>query len=474
MAKSRFARSLAGVALLAIAAPLSAQAVPADILAAGYWGSDGWDDQGFPLASGTTLNKLGNGINPDGGTPPGMAFEFADIPTTDAANWRTTAAQGGVNFCNLIINGGTCEQAKSRFTANATHMLLDDPIRNPGQPGASHPHLFFGNGAANANSTFQSLRAMAARYSASSGGAFNGTAYWMPCTVKGGYCLIPDWVTFYYTAASAAISDQLTYPPLGLRYVSNFNMDDGTPANPWGAWIQAKLDAANAVPATAAAYPSGRYSITNPSGFNPANTGYVCSSTGQRLEGKIANADGTGSFSPACPSTSQIEVQASGAECWDGWNFWSPGGYKHVTPMVWDKAANGGAGAFICPNGWYRLPEFQITVPYTHTGAADYTTWKLSSDPAGAARMSTFHFDWFGAWDKTAFRMWLDNCLGINAVAHECNDATLGANFRLFTAESGLYRSPQVKVVQGAYTTADTTKMFKLPTGAETTMHMGH
>lgn len=462
------AKWLALVALLF--ASMAPAAVPSDILGKGVWGSDGWDDQGFPLRAGTTLNKLGNGVDPDGGTPPAAAYEFTDIPTTDTANWATTATQPQANFCNLTINGGTCEQAKMRFTANVTHTLFDDPIRNFGQPGTSHCHIFFGNGSASAFSTYQTLRNTASRFSAASGGSFNGTAYWMPCLIKENafgdgkdYIVKPDWVTAYYTAAGASITSQLTYLLLGLRYVGGYNMDDGSSGNPWGAWLQAKIDAANAQAGT-----SGRYSISRPGdGFNPVNWGFVCASTGQRLEKKLANADGSGSFSPACPSTSKIELQFSGPECWDGVNFWSPGGYKHVTPMIWDNVAS----AFICPNGWYRLPELQLTIPFTHSGAADYTTWKLASDAPGSAHVSSFHTDWLNGWDKTALRMWQDNCMGVNAVAHECNDGTLAQNFRLFTAESGLYRSPQVNTTQ-SFGTSSPTKMWLLPPQSKKTHDM--
>src|SRR5262249_1068020 len=39
-----------------------------------------------------------------------------------------------------------------------SHRLADDPIVDPGQPGASHLHDFFGNIGVDASSTYASLR----------------------------------------------------------------------------------------------------------------------------------------------------------------------------------------------------------------------------------------------------------------------------------------------------------------------------
>jgi hypothetical protein len=44
-----------------------------------------------------------------------------------------------------------------RTVCGFSHMAFDDPIVYPGQPGVSHLHAFFGNAAANAYSTAQSL-----------------------------------------------------------------------------------------------------------------------------------------------------------------------------------------------------------------------------------------------------------------------------------------------------------------------------
>jgi hypothetical protein len=50
---------------------------------------------------------------------------------------------------------------------------------------------------------------------------------------------------------------------------------------------------------------------------------------------------------------------------------------------------------------------------YLIVAGEDTSKWSFSSDsmapnePAG----STFHADWFGAWDNTVMAMWTDNCI---------------------------------------------------------------
>lgn len=408
---------------------------------------------------GSQLNKLGNGIDPDGGTPPAMAYELPDVPSSPVG-WSSSATNSGSNYCNLILFGGSCQQPKVRLNANVTHVLRDDPIRNFGQPGTSHCHTFFGNNSTNAYSTFASLRAHAAN-SASSGGALNGTAYWYPCIVKPNafgdgkdYVVKPDFVIFYYTVASTtAAIDATTYLPLGLRYVSGFNMDDGVSSGEkLGGWLQTKIDAANAQPGTNPA----RYSLYH-AGLNSVTWGWVCG--GQLVRHKLANAAGVDPFT-SCPAGSQLVLQFSGAGCWDGVNFWSPGGYKHVIPKIWDIVANN----WVCPNAWYELPVLQIELSFTHSGPADYTTWKCDSDAPGQDHCASFHTDWFNGWDRTTLHSWMDNCLGVGATPHECNNSTVGQNLRLYRAEAGLTgRFPQVSIAAPFYNTTDRTKMWLKP-----------
>ncbi len=78
-------------------------------------------------------------------------------------------------------------RTRTRFT----HFLQDDPIVFPGQPGASHLHMFFGNASVNASTTADNIRTNCS--SASAGGTANCTGYWVPALFDtNGSVILPD------------------------------------------------------------------------------------------------------------------------------------------------------------------------------------------------------------------------------------------------------------------------------------------
>jgi hypothetical protein len=78
----------------------------------------------------------------------------------------------------------------------------------------------------------------------------------------------------------------------------------------------------------------------------------------------------------------------------------------------------------------YRIPTFTLLASYSIVPDDDIAQWRLSSDemrpdlPHG----TTYHADWFGAWDNTVMSMWTDNC--INKLL-SCSAGTLGNGFRM-------------------------------------------
>ena len=60
----------------------------------------------------------------------------------------------------------------------------------------------------------------------------------------------------------------------------------------------------------------------------------------------------------------------------------------------------------------------------------DTALWKFSSDSmvAGASPGTTFHGDWFGAWDPTVQAMWTDNCINKNL---NCSGGDLGNGYMM-------------------------------------------
>ena len=99
-----------------------------------------------------------------------------------------------------------------------SHLSYDDPIVYPGQPGASHLHMYFGNTGANAHSTYQSLRSSGS--STCQGGPLNRTGYWVPAMHNAaGRVVVPEYFELYYkgNGSQDMIRGIQTYPN-GLRH----------------------------------------------------------------------------------------------------------------------------------------------------------------------------------------------------------------------------------------------------------------
>jgi Domain of unknown function (DUF1996)/GDSL-like Lipase/Acylhydrolase family len=254
-----------------------------------------------------------------------------------------------------------------RFLCHASHNAYDDPIVYPGKPGASHLHTFFGNTKANAHSTYESLRKEG--NGTCDGGPLNRSAYWVPAMMNGkGQVVMPDYITVYYKALPGTRD-----LPRGLRMLFGHDMATGAFADPYG----------------------------------PKSV-WVCQ--GAASETIPAN----------CPPGQQITGRLNTPDCWDGKNLDSPNHRSHMAYSTqWSKQ--------VCPPSHpVRLPQFSIAAFYTTD--ADLPRWHLSSDrmPGMAPRApgTTFHSDWFGAWDDPTMAAWMANCINkkLSCVAGELGD----------------------------------------------------
>ena len=96
-----------------------------------------------------------------------------------------------------VPDNGTVGDGQFRMACQYSHFAYDDPIVFPGQPGASHLHLFFGNTEADAHTTASSLLDRG-------GGSCNGfelnrSAYWTPALLDGrGNAVVPEQIILYY------------------------------------------------------------------------------------------------------------------------------------------------------------------------------------------------------------------------------------------------------------------------------------
>ena len=117
--------------------------------------------------------------------------------------------------------------------------------------------------------------------------------------------------------------------------------------------------------------------------------------------------------------------------CWDGENLDSPNHRSHVAYVISD------VGRTVCPSTHpYMIPGFTLGARWTIAAGDDTTKWTLSSDAMapGQPRGSTFHADWFGAWDNTVLAIWTDNCID---KLLSCQGGNLG-NGQMMKMYSGL------------------------------------
>lgn len=367
------------------------------------------------------------------------------IETSDESSWKSVTASVGDDTYPSIdyiltdteIGGHAGREEKMRTTCTTTMIARDDPIRNYGQPGASHLHQFYGAEEVNAWSTYASLRN--SRRSKCAGGSLNNTAYWYPAFEKdmgGGvyWAVRAQLQTVYYTNGAGHRGAKI---PNGLRFVSVADMDDNYE------WMDAIIATANAQPGT-----SGRYTW-GPAGSNAKPwANYICvgtttspgSPTGTNSFPYLKKPDGTDPWGGQCTAGKAINIQMGFSACWDGVNLWSTNGYKNVIPRIYDTRY----AEWVCPKNYYQIPTVELHLVYIHGGWSDYQTWRLSSDASFQTMINagpeprtigvgeSMHADWLDGWDPSIRNSWQTNCNGAEGGrAHECGDSRISDTEKL-------------------------------------------
>ncbi len=264
-----------------------------------------------------------------------------------------------------------------RFVCMPGQLKKDDPIVFPGQPGRSHLHQFFGNDAADAFSTYTSLRTTGNSTCMS---PVNRSAYWVPALLNGkGQAVRPDYVTIYYKrrpTSDPVVSDpdhpqyqgKATTLPNGLRFIFGRDM----------------LNLADA--------PTGKlhFACDGPVPFAPGEW--------KNLEEAQAG----------CPAGNRIGVWLSAPDCWDGKNLDSADHRSHVS-----YGSYGNWGYLKCPATHpFVIPAFIMGVWYTQAPGETYSFVSDQMDTSpGHKRGDTFHADFFMAWDPLVHDIWEKNCL---------------------------------------------------------------
>jgi hypothetical protein len=263
-----------------------------------------------------------------------------------------------------------------RTICNFSHLAYDDPIVFPGQPGASHLHMFFGNTGANANSTYDTLRTTGD--STCQGGPLNRSSYWAPAVINtDGKAVIPDFATLYYKGFGTTTSiPQIQQFPAGLKMIAGFNMASPTDATHFD---------------------------------------WYCEVT-QNKQQTIPN----------CPTGEHVGVVIRFPTCWDGVHLDSANHRSHMAYSVGNDFSG------ICPADHpVQLPQFTMGFWFPNDGNS--INWHVASDqmpgmthPNG----TTFHADWFGAWDPTTETTFVTNCI---TAMRDCKNGELGNGTQLST-----------------------------------------
>jgi hypothetical protein len=262
-----------------------------------------------------------------------------------------------------------------RVTCDFSHMLADDPIVFPGQPGASHLHAFFGNTGANANSTAQSIAATG--NSTCRGGTANRSAYWVPAMIdtRTHAPVKPRLANIYYKTGYNGIRPEQVQPfPAGLRMIAG-NAKNATAKGPFRFQCVGK----------------GSEAIWGPA---------------------IQN----------CPQGAMLWQMVFFPQCWDGVNLDSPDHKSHMSYPV-NRA---------CPATHpVPLPEITFNIVYDITEANAPLSWRLSSDnydrtlPGGYSS----HGDWFNGWNDDVMRTWIRRC---DQASLDCRAQLLGDGRTLY------------------------------------------
>ncbi len=252
-----------------------------------------------------------------------------------------------------VNDNGASPEGQFRAACEYSHFGADDPIVFPGQPGAAHLHMFFGNTETNAFTTTEEL--IDSGGGTCSGFELNRSAYWVPALLDGrGNAVVPDQIILYY---KTKFPESVTAMPQGLQMLAGNFDSESFEADQFLNW---------------SCGPNGN-------SYNQTNRIPDCG-------GDIINA------SIVFPN------------CWDGVNLGSDDFVSHLT-YADDQTP--------CPASHpRRMPKISILVYWPGVESVD--GWRLSSDETGGFNGppgGTLHADWWGAWNDDTMDLWIEGCM---------------------------------------------------------------
>lgn len=332
-------------------------------------------------ATPTPLASVQPGTTPKP-TPP-QTRAPSTMPTMPGMNSNHPVAEAdflpsGTSSGQLLIDGGQPIPPLSgdgtgdfRVVCRYTHMNYDDPIVYPGQTGPSHLHTYFGNTAANAFSSYSSLRSSG--NSTCDGGIANRSAYWAPALLNAATKPVPiDYGYIYYKSGYRSVApSSINKVPNGLKMIAGVGASTTAQSSEIVSWS--------------------------------------CeSSPGVDQQSIPLN----------CGQNTYIIYTITFPQCWNGRDLDSADHKSHMAYPTY------GVG---CPSSHsVAIPVISLHIRYKQTSATT-AGWRLSSDgytvsssqPGGLSA----HADFMEAWEATIRDAFTSNCI---QAARDCGVRDLG------------------------------------------------
>lgn len=265
------------------------------------------------------------------------------------------------------------KMGKFRTRCMYSHMGADDPIVLPGQPNASHLHVFFGNTDTDAFTTVDALKSTGGK-STCSGGTLNKSAYWVPAVLdQDNRPVNPFHIFVYYKQwGGGPASESIENLPEGLTILSN-----------------------------APTVTQEEINHQDRKGW-PYHPDFACTGIGWNTAQKATRT------LPSCQKGKVLQMRIPFPACWDGENLTSPDNLSHMAFVTGPKQQ--------CPTTHpHHLPKITVHAFFPVNIDAGTAGWHLSSDMGvydwqtqGAGL--TLHADWMDGWDAETKEQWFQAC----------------------------------------------------------------
>ncbi len=350
------------------------------------------DEPGEPSADGSAAGH-GPSHGMAGSEGSADAEGLRERITLNAVDWSSEDGAPPPPLVPEREAAGDREDGSGAFRTHCleSHLLADDPLVWPDEPGRSHLHVFFGNPDVEATTTVASLAE--ADTTTCDGVTLNRSGYWVPALLgaDGERIRFID-PLFYYKTGYHVPADTVRPPPAGLTIIAGDAMADAPQDVEVAKFRCLSWEA-----------PEPQFSTGDPLDHVPVI--------------------------PDCEQGDIVEMRLVFPQCWDGERLTA---HDHASHMAYPTSATApDVGTGSCPPSHpVAIPEisYNFGVRVTEeTGPS--TAWRFVTDPPDAEHGGiSFHGDWMNGWDADVMDTIVRNCLN---EARECMVGLLGDGTQL-------------------------------------------